>query len=126
MASYLSSQGFTQSEALTNRLTRVILGYNQFSQTPPGITVVTIHQFFRRSFKQNQSTAFTAFRPHIDNPVGIFDDVEVVFNDDHCVAVIDQPFDNPIKIVDVRHMQAGCWLVHNVDVAFFSQFGGDF
>lgn len=45
---------------------------------------------FGRTLGDDLPAACPALRAHIDNVVGAFDDIEVVLNDDHTVASIDE------------------------------------
>lgn len=56
-------------------------------------------QVFRRAFKKHVPTILSALRSQVDNPVGTPDDVEVVLNDDHRVAGIDELADNKSLLV---------------------------
>ena len=43
-----------------------------------------------RALGDNRATAGAAFGAEVDDPVGSFDDIEVVFDDQDRVALIDQ------------------------------------
>src|SRR5437667_6419967 len=63
---------------------------------------------FGRALGDDATAALAAFRAEVDDPVGLFDDVEMVLDDEHGVAKIDQALKNiaaPTNVVDV---QAGC------------------
>lgn len=67
-----------------------------------------------------------AFGPHIDDPVGVANDVEVVLDDNDGVASIDQAVHNGEHTPDVREMQTGGGLVQDVDAAPFVEIAGKF
>ena len=56
-------------------------------------------------------------RPHIDDPVGVGDDVQVVLDDHHGVALVHQPLEHSEQLADVLEVQAGGRLVQDVDGA---------
>lgn len=59
-------------------------------------------------------------------PIGVLDDVGLVFDDDVCIVLFNQGLDDFVKIVDVRHIKSGSEFVHDVNIAPVFQFGGDF
>ena len=68
-------------------------------------------------------------RPKVDDPVGRLDHVEIVFDDDHCVAEIDQAVQHFQQLVNVVEVQAGRRFVENVERAAGAgpgEFGGKF
>ena len=68
-----------------------------------------------------------AFGAEVDDPVGRLDHVEIVLDDDHRVAEIDQPAEHVQQLADVVEVQAGGRLVEDVErVAGVdaAQFGG--
>ena len=48
-------------------------------------------------------------------PVGIFDNIEVVLDDDHAVAGVDQGVQHVQQLVDIGHVQAGGRFVEDVE-----------
>ena len=56
----------------------------------PRVAFGNVDDFFRRPFRHNFSTARTAFRAEVNDPVRCFDYVEIVFNDDERVAGVAQ------------------------------------
>ena len=69
----------------------------------------------RRPFHQDTSSAFAAFWPQIDDPVGGLDDIEVVLDDDHGVALVAQAVQYFQELRDVMEVQAGGRLVQDVE-----------
>ena len=55
------------------------------------------------------------FGPHIDDPVGVGDDVQVVLDDHHGVALVHQPLEHPEQLADVLEVQAGGRLIEDID-----------
>ena len=76
--------------------------------------------------KHHFAAFVAAFGTHIDDPVGVFDDIQIVFDDDDRIAGIDQAIDDGEKVANIRHMQACGWLIHDINTAFFVQFAGEF
>ena len=70
---------------------------------------------FRRALGDHHSAACTTLGPHVDHPVGALDDIEVVLDDDHRVALVHQPLDDQEKLGDVLEVQARGGLVEDVD-----------
>lgn len=57
-------------------------GLRVLAQGSPGQRVRVGGERGRRPFEDDLSAAMPAFRPHVDDPVGVADDIEVVFDDD--------------------------------------------
>ena len=55
-----------------------------------GVTRFVLSDIFRRTFGDDGAAAVTSLGAEIDDPVSGFDHVEIVFDDDHRVAVIAQ------------------------------------
>ena len=75
------------------------------------------------------STVSTAFGTHIDDPVGKFDDIEVVLDDDNRVAAIHEFLEYVHQDADVLEVKARGGLVEDVECLariFLRQFGGQF
>ena len=56
----------------------------------------TRHQVFGSAFKQHLSSIPAALRTKVDYPVGTSDDVEIMLNDNDCIACINEFADNLI------------------------------
>ena len=68
------------------------------------------------------------FRAEVDDPVRRLDHVEIVLDDDHRVAEIDEPIQHFEQLVNVVEVQAGRRLIEDVQRASRagpSQFGGE-
>lgn len=70
--------------------------------------------FLGSSCRDYRSTTITAFETEIDDPVRGFYNVEIVFDDDNCIAVIAQSMQHAQKLLDIVKMQTGRGLVENV------------
>ena len=83
-------------------------------QIPPRKTSRIPRQFFRRPHPHNSPATRPAFRPHVDQPVGGFDDVQVVLDDDDGVARVAQLVQHFGQQRDVGKVQAGSGFVQDV------------
>ncbi len=68
-----------------------------------------------RPLGNHPAAAGTALRPHVDDPVGGLDDVQVVLDDDHCIAGVHKPSEDPEELADVLEVQPCGGLVQDVD-----------
>jgi hypothetical protein len=69
------------------------------------------------SFRNDEAATRAAFGTHVDDPVGGLHHVEVVFDHDDAVALVDQRLEHQQQFPDVLEVQAGRRLVQNVDRA---------
>ena len=60
---------------------------------------------------------FAAFGAEVDDPVGGFDDVEIVLDDEERAAAVDELAEGGEQFGDVVEMQAGGGLVEDVEHA---------
>ena len=72
---------------------------------------------FRRSFRDDRSPSGSPLWPEIHYPVGGLDDVEVVLDDDDCVALVDQGLKDTEEFANVFEVQAGGGFIEYVDGA---------
>src|SRR5712664_2411826 len=68
----------------------------------------------RRALGDDTAAAFAAFGAEVNDPVGLLDDVEVVLDDEHRVAEIDEALQDVEKFSNVVEMEAGGGLVEDV------------
>lgn len=54
-------------------------------------------QIFRCSFKHNFATLVTTLRSKVNDPVGVTNNVHVMFDSDYCVAIIHQAVDKLVE-----------------------------
>ena len=71
--------------------------------------------FFRRSFGHDVSAAFAGFGAQVDDPIGRFDHVEIVLDDDDGVAQIDQAMEHVEQLANIVEMQTGGRLVEQIE-----------
>ena len=63
------------------------------------------------------AAAGAAFGADVDDVVGGFDDLEIMFDDDDGVALVDQMMEDLKQFAHVFKMQAGGRLIENVEGA---------
>ncbi|MNC34463.1 hypothetical protein D3C75_828980 [compost metagenome] len=76
--------------------------------------LATAH-LLRRAGHQDAATTGAPFRPQIDDPVGGFDDVQVVLDDDYGVAPIPQLVQHLEQLLDVVEVQTRGRLVQDIE-----------
>ena len=69
--------------------TRLSRLYPRLPQHLSRIRPLRLGDFFGRSFRDNFATSIATLWAEIDDPVGILDDIEVMFNHDHGVTGFD-------------------------------------
>ena len=62
----------------------------QPGQIPSRVDVWILSHLFRRAHGHHLTAARATFWPHVDNPVSRFDYVEIVLDNNHCVAGFDK------------------------------------
>src|ERR1700694_4390946 len=72
---------------------------------------------FGRALRDDAAAAFAAFGAEVDDPVGLLDDVEMVLDDEHGVAEIDEALENIEEFSNIVEMEAGGGLVEDVERA---------
>ena len=75
-------------------------------------------EFRRRALRNNTSTRVTAFGAQIDDPVRVSDHIEVVLDQHHRVACVDQPVQHAKEFFHVGHVQADGGFVEDVECVF--------
>src|SRR5208283_4746488 len=93
------------------------------------IRFFTARNVFGSSLCHDAAATLTTFRSEIDNPVGLFDDIEIVLDDQDRIAEIDQALKNIDELSHIVEMQAGGGFVQNVDGAAgltFRKFASEF
>ena len=77
------------------------------AQGLPSVRGGMFTQSFGRTFSHQQTTAFAAFRPQIDQPIAGANHIQIVFNDDQGVSCFQQATQCPHQLGDVFKVQAG-------------------
>src|SRR5438552_3647224 len=81
------------------------------------IRLLYIRHVFRSSGGDDIAPAQSSLRSQIDNPVGGLDDVQVVLNDEHGVATVNEAVEHAHKHPHVLEMKTGRRLVKDVECA---------
>src|SRR5277367_1613022 len=82
-----------------------------------GIGFFCARNLFGGALRDDAAAFFAAFRAKINDPVRLFDDVEIMFDDQDGVAESDEAVQHVEKFFDVVEMQAGGGLVENIERA---------
>ena len=69
--------------------------------------LVGLDQCFGRSLKHQLSSLVSALRPQINDVVGMSNDVQVMFNDDNGVTLIQECIERNKQLLDIMCMQSG-------------------
>ena len=69
---------------------------------------------FGRAFGDEVAAAFAAFGAEVDDPVGVADDVEVVFDDDDGVTEVSKTVEDFEELADVVEVEASGGLVEEI------------
>ena len=67
----------------------------------PGVAVRILCDFLGCTLGNHQATPFTTLRPEIYDPISAFDYIEMMFDDDDCVAVAAETKEDFDELVDV-------------------------
>src|SRR5215469_3361253 len=79
-----------------------------------GVRLFGARDLFRSALGDDPAAALSAFGAEVDDPVGLLDDVEMVLDDEHGVAQIDEALQDVEEFADVVEMQAGGGFVEDV------------
>src|SRR3974377_2215297 len=71
-----------------------------------GVRLFGARDLFRGTLRDDAAPALPAFGTEVDNPVGLLDDVQMVLDDEHGVAQIDEALENVEQLAHVVEMQA--------------------
>ena len=73
--------------------------------------------FLRGAGHYDGAAAAATFRPHIDDVVGYFDDVQVVLNDDDGVTLVNEFVEDFQQVADILKVEARGRFIQDVDGA---------
>src|SRR5688500_12128477 len=68
------------------------------------------------AFEHDPATVVPGAGTEVDDPVRVCHDRQVVLDDDHRLAGVDEPVEQSQQVLDVGEVQAGGRLVEDVDV----------
>ena len=86
-----------------------------------------LHQIFWRSAEKELSSSATAVGPHIYNPVGTLDDIQIVFYHNHRISLFHQAVQHLQQDTDIFKVKSRCGLIKDIDrlsCISLAQFGG--
>ena len=98
-------------------LGRRLAGLQEFGERFTGVRLLVLGDLLRCALFQNRAAARTAFGAEVDDPVGGFDNVQIVFDDQNRVPLIDEAVQNLQQFFDVGKVQAGCRFVKKIQRA---------
>ena len=78
---------------------------------------------------EHLSTSTATFGAHIDDPVGLSDDIEVMLDDDNSITAVNKFLEHLHENADVLKVETGGGFVEDIDGlarVFFGQFGSQF
>jgi hypothetical protein len=93
------------------------LGGEDLAQHGAGVRRAHLGDLARGSRSHDGTTARSAFRSQVEQPVGSLDDVGIVLDDEHRVALVDEPAENLEQHLDVLEVQARRRFVEQVERA---------
>ncbi|CAK9134584.1 unnamed protein product, partial [Ilex paraguariensis] len=73
------------------------------------------HQILGRAGRDDAAAVLSAFGAEVDDPVGLGDHVQVMLDDDHAVARIDQAVQHADELVHIGHVQAHRGFVQHIE-----------
>ena len=85
--------------------------------------------FFGSSLRNNPATFAAGLWSDVDDPVDRFDHVQVVFDDDHGIACVDEAVEDFQQLANVVEMQTGRRFIEQIQGLarlWSSQFGSQF
>ena len=77
----------------------------------PGVARRDLYHILRCAFGDNFAALNPAFGAEVDDPIGGLNDVEIMFDDHHAIALFDQTVEHFEQFADILEMQAGGGLV---------------
>ena len=87
------------------------------SQESPGVRICCPRNFLGRSNRDDFTTRITGFGAEIDDPIGRFDHLQVVFDYHEGMSAIYQALEQPQQYGNVVEVQSRGWLVENEEIA---------
>src|SRR3546814_5757959 len=81
----------------------------------PRICPRLLRHLLLRPFRHDLPTLVAAFRAQVDDPVGRLDDLQIVFDDDYRVALLDEGVEDFEELAHVLEVEAGGGLVEDVE-----------
>src|SRR5258708_7401021 len=79
-------------------------------------------EFSPGPLEDDPAALIAAFWPHINDPVGVANHIEMVLNRHHGVPAIYQPVHDGEQATNIRQVQPSRWLIHDIDTALLVKF----
>src|SRR5687768_2449468 len=86
------------------------------AQPPPSVRRLDANDFLGTARRHDLAAAITGVGTEIDDPVSELDDVEVVLDEHEGVSCVDESVEHAGELANVLEMQAGCRLIHDVQL----------
>src|SRR3984885_1868333 len=101
---------------LSSRLifVRAILVAQRPRQNLPRVRLLHARHLLGSTLRHHASARFSAFGAEVNDPVGLLDHVQIMLDDQHGVAERNEPVQHVEQLLHVVEMQAGRWLIQNV------------
>jgi hypothetical protein len=77
----------------------------------PRVRCRDLHHILRRALRNDLAAFHAAFWTQVDDPIRRLNDVEIMFDDYHAVALFHQAVEDFEEFADILKMQAGGGLV---------------
>ena len=87
-----------------------------------------LRHLFRTSLSDDVTACLASLRSEVDHPIGCFDDIQIVFDDDEGIAGIHQFVQDGQQFLDVVEVKAGGRLIQDIEQIVrrrIFQLGGD-
>lgn len=94
---------------------RTVALFELFLEVDSGKGILFLSQLFGRSAKDELSACGSAIRTHVDNVVGHLDDIHIVFDNKHGIALVDQLLQHAEEDADVFEMETCGGLVEDIE-----------
>ena len=99
------------------RLPRIFPWPQDFGQRLSRVRVWVARDVFGGSRDDDHTTAGSPFRTHVDDPVGSLDHIQIVLNDQHGVAIVDEAMQNFQQLLDIHKVETRRGFIQQVDRA---------
>jgi hypothetical protein len=63
------------------------------------------------------TTASASFGPHVNDIIGVFDHVQIMLDDNHAVATVDERVQHNEQPLDIVYVQPCRWFVQDIECA---------
>src|SRR5205823_2093075 len=90
---------------------------NKASQKLSGVRLLNPRDLLRRSGRDDFTAAVTGFGAEIDDPIGRFDHLQIVFDHHEGMSAIYQALEQPQQYGNVVEVQSRGWLVEDEEIA---------